>query len=138
MIIPTFWMSIYSKVTEQDLISLRKSTEQQKNQPAPKIKNGILKWTHDIKLAESSSTIVEKLSKVKESTQKIGEIVEESNTPQLENTQNALPIENYQILSGVIYDTSKEKTLSKMIKQKRNWNRRKRYWWYYLEWIFGW
>ena len=36
-------MSIYSKVTEQDLINLRKLAEQQKNQRALKIKNRILK-----------------------------------------------------------------------------------------------
>ena len=36
-------MSIYSNVTEQDLINLRKLAEQQKNQRALKIRNGILK-----------------------------------------------------------------------------------------------
>ena len=35
-------MSNYSNVTEQDLISLRKLAEQQKNQRAPKNKNIIL------------------------------------------------------------------------------------------------
>ena len=48
-------MSIYSNVTEQDLINLRKLAEQQKNQRAEKIKNIILKKTHDTKLAESLS-----------------------------------------------------------------------------------
>ena len=48
-------MSIYSNVTEQDLINLRKVAEQQKNQRAEKIKNRILKQTHDVKLAESLS-----------------------------------------------------------------------------------
>ena len=76
-------MSIYSIVIEQDLNYLRKLAEQQKNQRAHKIKNGILKQTHDIKLAESLLPITEKLSEVKESTQKIGEIVKESNTPRL-------------------------------------------------------
>ena len=46
-------MSIYSNVTEQDLNNLRKLAEQQKEQRAPKIKNSILKHTHDVKLAES-------------------------------------------------------------------------------------
>ena len=32
-------MSIYSKVTEQDMINLRELAEQQKDQRAPKIKN---------------------------------------------------------------------------------------------------
>ena len=42
-------MSIYSNVTEDDLINLRKLAEQQKNERALKIKNRILKQTHDIK-----------------------------------------------------------------------------------------
>ena len=46
-------MSIYSNVTEQDLINLRKLAEQQRNERALKIKNKNLKQTHDIKLAES-------------------------------------------------------------------------------------
>ena len=46
-------MSIFSNVTEEDLITLLKLAEQQKNQRALKIKNRILKQTHDIKLAES-------------------------------------------------------------------------------------
>ena len=44
-------MSIYSNVTEQDLINLRKLAEQQKKQRALKTKNRILKQTHDVKLA---------------------------------------------------------------------------------------
>ena len=48
-------MCIYSNVTEQDLINLRKLAEHQKNQRAEKIKNRSLKQTHDIKLAESLS-----------------------------------------------------------------------------------
>ena len=46
-------MSIYSNVTEQDLNTLRKLADQQKNQRAERIKNRILKQTHDVKLAES-------------------------------------------------------------------------------------
>ena len=42
-------MSIYSNVTEQDLENLRKIAEQQKNHRAEKIKNRVLKQTHDIK-----------------------------------------------------------------------------------------
>ena len=42
-------MSIYPNITEQDLFNLRKLAEQQKNQLAEKIKNRILKHTHDIK-----------------------------------------------------------------------------------------
>ena len=47
-------MTIHSDVTEQDLINLRR---QQKNQRAEKIKNRILKQTHDINLAELLSPI---------------------------------------------------------------------------------
>ena len=45
-------MSIYSILTEQDFINLRKLSEQQKEQRALKIRNKLLKQTHDIKLAE--------------------------------------------------------------------------------------
>ena len=58
-------MSIYSNVTEQDLDNLRKLAEQQKEQRARKIKNRILKQTHDIRLAESLSPITKKLDEVK-------------------------------------------------------------------------
>ena len=51
-------MSIYSNVTEHDLINLRKLAEQQKNQRA--IKNTILKQTHDKKLGENLSPINKK------------------------------------------------------------------------------
>ena len=57
-------MSIYSNVTEQDLDNLRKLAEQQKEQRALKIKNRILKQTHDIKLAESLSPIAKKLDEI--------------------------------------------------------------------------
>ena len=109
-------MSIYSNVTEQDLTNLRKLAEQQKDQRALKIKNIILKQTHDIKLAESLSLITKKLDEGKEITQKIGEMVKESNTPGLvlENTHNALPVENEQIHPGVIYDTALKNTLKDM------------------------
>ena len=75
-------MSIYANVTEQDLINIRKIAEQ-KNQRALKIKNTILKQIHDIKLTESFSPITKKLYELNESTQKSGEIVKGSNTPQL-------------------------------------------------------
>ena len=63
-------MSIYSNVTEQDLLILRKLSLQQKEQRALKIKNRILKQPHDINLAESLSPITKKLD---ESTKKISE-----------------------------------------------------------------
>ena len=46
-------MSIFSNVSEQDLIILRKLAEQQKSQRALKIEKSFLKRTHDIKLAET-------------------------------------------------------------------------------------
>ena len=58
-------MRIFSNVTEQDLINLRKLAEQQKNQRAEKIKNRIFKQTHDVRLAESLSPITEKIDEVK-------------------------------------------------------------------------
>ena len=54
-------MSIDSNVTEQDLENLRKLAEQQKNQRALKIKNRILKQTHDEKLADSLSPLTKRL-----------------------------------------------------------------------------
>ena len=85
-------MSIYSNVTEQDLDNLRKVAEQQKGQRALKIKNRILKQTHDIKLAESLSPITKKLEEVNKSTKKIGEVIKESNS-ESENNQAIVPVE---------------------------------------------
>ena len=68
-------MSIYSNVTEQDLFNLRKLAEQQKNQQAEKIKNRILKQTHDVELAESLSPIT---SKLHETSKKLGDVIKES------------------------------------------------------------
>ena len=94
-------MSIYSNVTEQDLINLRKLAEQQKEKEAIKIKNRILKQTHDIKLAESLSPITKKLDEVNKTTQEslspitkqLAELDKESEvkdgntqTPAIENT----------------------------------------------------
>ena len=92
-------MSIYSNVTEEDLINLREIAEQQKDHRAEKIKNRILKQTHDIKLAESLSPITEKLDEVKKSTQELRDVIKESQpeAPQLaiENTPTThQPIEN--------------------------------------------
>ena len=69
-----------------------------------------------MKLAETLSPITKNLDEVNESTQKLGEIVKESNTPRLamEKIHNTPPIENEQIQPGVIYDTSLENTLNNM------------------------
>ena len=85
-------MSIYSNVTEKDLDNLRKLA-QQKEQRALKIKNRILKQTHDVKLAESLSPITKKLDTINESTKNLGELVKKPNledgnsqTQAIENT----------------------------------------------------
>ena len=80
-------MSFFSKVTEHDLINLRKISEQQINERALKIKNKMLKQTHDINLAESFSPITKKLEDVNKSfTQSIKQLVKKSDIVD-ENTQ---------------------------------------------------
>ena len=107
-------MNIYSIVTEQDLNNLCKLAEQQKNQRAEKIKNRILKQTHDVKLAESLSPITKRLDEVKESTDKLGDVIKESQpkTSQLaiENTPQPV-VENTE---GVLNDVELENTLNEM------------------------
>ena len=123
-------MSIYSNVTEQDLDNLRKLAKQQKQHRALKIKNRILKETHDKKLAESLSPITTRLDLVENNKgEKIGDIIKKSQqeTSQLaiENTQTQtetpqLPIENTPTLQptenneGVIYDVELESTFNNM------------------------
>ena len=123
-------MSIYSNVTEQDLDNLRKLAQQQKDQRAEKIKNRILKQTHDVKLAESLSPITKRLDLVENNKgEKIGELIKKSETPAIENTQTqpetpaientqtqpeTPAIENTQTQPGVIYDVSLENTLTNM------------------------
>ena len=82
-------MSNYSNVTEQYVINLRKLAEQQKEQRALKIKNRILKQTHDDKLAESLSPITKELKK---STKKISEVIKGSNSEN-EKIQETVPVE---------------------------------------------
>ena len=110
-------MSVYSDVTEQDLNILRKLDEQEKNQRALKIKNRILKHTHDIKLAENLSHVTKKLEEVNETTRKLEEVIEKTQTenktpqPSIEHTPPHQPKENNE---GVIYDTELENTLKNM------------------------
>ena len=82
-------MSIYSKVTEQDLFILRKLAQQQKKQRALKFRNRLLKQTHEIKLAESLSHITKKLE---ESTKKLSEVINPSNSEN-EKNQEIVPVE---------------------------------------------
>ena len=86
-------MSIQPNVIEQDLINLRKLAEQQKNQRALKIKNRILKETHDIKLAESLSPITKKLYSINKSTKKIRKVIKKPNSED-ENNQEIVLVEN--------------------------------------------
>ena len=108
-------MATYSNVREQYSINLRKLVEQQKEQRALKIKNKVQKQTHDIKLAESLSPITKKLDEVKETNQKISDVVKDSQqeTPQLaiEITPTHQPIENNE---AVIYDVELENILNNM------------------------
>ena len=83
-------MSICSNVTKKDYLNLRKLAKQQKNERDLKIKNRILKQTHDVKLAESLSPITKELKK---STKKISEVIKESNSEN-ENNQEIVPFEN--------------------------------------------
>ena len=111
-------MSIYSNVTEKDLENLRKLANQQKEQRALKIKNKILKQTHDIKLAESLSPITKKLDEVKKTTQELGDVIKESKpeTPQLA-IENIKPISrNSESQTPKLVSASDElvKTFSKM------------------------
>ena len=73
-------MSIYSNVTEKDLDNLRKLAQQQKEQQALRIKNRILKQTHDVKLAEYLSPVTKKLDTINESTKEIGRVFKETNS----------------------------------------------------------
>ena len=81
-------MSIYSNVSEQDLINLRKLAEQEKAKRALKVKNRIFKQNHDNKLAESLSPITKKLE---ESTKKITEVINPPNSEN-ENNQEIVPV----------------------------------------------
>ena len=114
-------MSIYSNVTEDDLDNLRKLAEQQKQERAIKIKNRILKQTHDVELAESLSPITkkldefnkstqesltaisEKLDTINESTQKVGDIIKESNdenNKEIVSIPSTLLKDTFESLSG--------------------------------------
>ena len=100
-------MSIYSNVTEQGLINLRKLAEQQKNQRAIKIKNRILEKTHDKKLAESLSPLTKRLDLIENNKgEKIGDIIKksESETPAIENNQTFL--QNSESQTPAIENTS--------------------------------
>ena len=64
-------MSIYPNVTEEDLASLEKLANQQKNEKVRKIKNRIFKQTYDQKLAETFEPITKKIEEVVEVTKEL-------------------------------------------------------------------
>ena len=112
-------MSIHSKITEEDLIKLRNLAQQQKSQRNLKLKNGILKQTHDIKSAESLSPITKKLDEVKETTEKIADGFKElqPDTPQFanENTPSThQPIKNNE---GAVFGVELQKYIKDYEKQ---------------------
>ena len=82
-------MSNFSKVTEQDVINLRKLAEQQKEQRAIKFENRNLKQTHNVKLAESLSPITKKLDEIKKSTQESLSSISKNLDTINESTQHA-------------------------------------------------
>ena len=84
-------MSIYSNVTVQDLINLRKLAEQQEAQQALEVEHRILKQTYDNKFAESLTTITKKLNTVTESIKIIGEVNKDSNSEN-ENNQEIVAV----------------------------------------------
>ena len=94
-------MSIYSIVTAQGLIILRKLAEQQKNQRVFEIKNRILRQIHNVKRAESQSPITKNLEEVNQSTKKIEEINEETNSEN-ETNHEIVPLKLIQIIQRVI------------------------------------
>ena len=99
------------------MINLRELAEQQKNQRALKIKNRILRQTHDIKLAESLSPITKKLDEVNKTIIKLGEVIEKSQTENIKHqtaSENTSPPHAIEINEGVIYDTELENTLKNL------------------------
>ena len=64
-------MSVYPNVTEDDLASLEKLAEQQKNEKARKIKKRLFKQTYDRNLAETFEPITKKIDKVVEATKEL-------------------------------------------------------------------
>ena len=118
-------MSLYLNFTEQDLINLRNLAEQQKNQRFEKIKNRILKQTHDKKLAEMFSPITKKLDVFNESTKHLGEIVKKSDVED-GNTQTPA-------LENITGSQSLRDTLSIMKRSQNFFNIVEKKWWCILE-----
>ena len=114
------------------MTNLRKFAEQQKGQRALKNKNRILKQTYDIKLAEFLSPFTIKLDEtskklgavITESTQNLGNVIKDNNTPQLaieKTPTNQQPIKNTPTTQqpiendeGNVFHVELEKTLNKM------------------------
>ena len=112
-------MSLYSNVTEQKMITLRKLAEQQKNQHAPELTSRVLKQTHGTKLAESLPPITKKLEESYNYTQKVGDIIKETNSEN-ETPQLAIEITQYGSHPGVVlYDAALENTFPNTEKKQK-------------------
>ena len=117
-------MSIYSNVTEKDLDNLRKLADQQKDERAEKIKNRILKQTHDVKLAESLSPITKKLDEVNKSTQEsltpIAEKLDTINDSSQKVTDNINKFHSSALLKETFKSLNKETNALKLIKDEND------------------
>ena len=73
-------MSIYPKVTEEDLNNLSRLAEQQRNQRVPIIRKKKLKQTHEKNVAKNFDPITKKLENVIKSPGKKQELFEKTNS----------------------------------------------------------
>ena len=112
-------MSIYPNVTQQDLINLSKLVEQQKNPRAPEIEIRILKYSHDIKVAENLSPIGKKLEEYTETKKKLVDIINGSNSGNDKN-QDEVPVEL--MLKMIIFNLIKELFQTAINSLLRRWN----------------
>ena len=96
-----------------------------KNSDLLKIKNKILKQTHDIKLAESLSPLTKKLDEVNKTTQELGDVINNSkpDTPELAITNTQTPaIENTTISKSLRDTLSFMKTCKNFFKLEQDGN----------------
>ena len=91
-------MSIYSYVTEEDMVNLAKKAEQHNKEITEKMKNSLLNQTHNKKLAESFKPITKKLEEVNKST--LQDVFKKTRQLAIENTQRAIGKNQNQ--SGVV------------------------------------
>ena len=85
-------MSFYPIVTKEDLIFFIWLSWTKEKSKSSKSKIRRIKQTDDIKVAENLSRITKKLEEVKQSTQKLGDVINESNYEK-ENNQKVVAVE---------------------------------------------